>query len=139
MPAKDAYHEVVKHALVKDGWIITHDPLRLQWGSKDLYVDLGAEQLLAADKAGQRIAVEIKSFLGASPVTDLERALGQFVLYQTILTRTEPERVLYLAIREAVFLDLFEEPLGQLLLAEARIRLLVFNPDAEEICRWIPS
>lgn len=139
MAARDVYHEAVKHALVKEGWVITHDPLRLHWGRKDRYVDLGAEQLLAATKAGRRIAVEIKSFLGRSPITDLERSLGQYVLYHTILTQTEPERLLYLAIREAVFLDLFEEPIGQLLLAEARIRLLVFNPHTEEISRWIPS
>jgi hypothetical protein len=139
MPAKDVYHEVVKRSLVKDGWVITHDPLRLQWGSKDMYVDLGAEHLLAADKAGQKIAVEIKSFTGPSPVTDLERAVGQYVLYQAILTQKEPDRVLYLAVDEAVFHDLFEKSIGQLVLADTRIRLLVFDPLAEGICRWIPS
>lgn len=41
MPAKDMYHDTVKRALVKDGWVITHDPLPLKWGRKDLYVDLG--------------------------------------------------------------------------------------------------
>ena len=49
MPARDIYHDAVKRALVKDGWSITHDPMRLPWGRKDLYVDLGAEKLLAAD------------------------------------------------------------------------------------------
>ena len=47
MPARDFYHEQVRTALVKDGWVITHDPLRLNWGNKDLYVDLGAERLIA--------------------------------------------------------------------------------------------
>lgn len=47
MPVKDIYHNHVKNALVKDGWVITHDPLMLKWGLKDLYIDLGAEQLLA--------------------------------------------------------------------------------------------
>jgi hypothetical protein len=76
MPAQDIYHNAVKNALIKDNWTITHDPLRLQWGSKDLYIDLGAEQLLAAEKVGQKIAVEIKSFVGPSVVADLEQALG---------------------------------------------------------------
>src|SRR3954463_401373 len=71
MSAKDHYHDCVKNALIKDGWVITHDPLRLPWGKKDLYVDLGAEQLLAAEKGEVRIAVEIKSFLGRSEVDDL--------------------------------------------------------------------
>ncbi len=29
MSAKDAFHEVVKTALQKDGWQITHDPYNL--------------------------------------------------------------------------------------------------------------
>jgi hypothetical protein len=82
MPAKDIYHNVVVQALTKDRWRITDDPLRLQWGSRDLYVDLGAEQLLAAEKDSRKIAVEIKSFISASPVADLETALGRYILYQ---------------------------------------------------------
>ncbi len=81
MSARDRYHDCVKNALVKDGWVITHDPPRLPWGQKDLYVDLGAEQLLAAEKGARRIAVEFKSFLGRSEIDDLEKALGQFLLY----------------------------------------------------------
>ena len=56
MPARDMYHEHVRDALDADGWQITHDPLHLQWGAKDLYVDLGAEKLLAAERQGRKIA-----------------------------------------------------------------------------------
>ena len=63
MPARDIYHANVKNALIKDGWKITHDPLKLELGGKDMYVDLGAERLLAAEKGGEQIAVEIKSFV----------------------------------------------------------------------------
>jgi len=138
MPAKDLYHNVVKAALEKDGWAITHDPLRLQWGSRDLYVDLGAEELLAAEKGLRKIAVEIKSFVSASPVTDLENALGQYILYYDILARLESDRSLYLAIRQAVFLDLFEEPIGKLLLENNRMSLIVFDPQREVIVKWLP-
>ncbi|MEH2468320.1 element excision factor XisH family protein [Nostoc sp.] len=41
MPAKDAFHTVVKTALQKDGWLITHDPYALQAGTLELYVVLG--------------------------------------------------------------------------------------------------
>lgn len=44
MPAKDIYHDAVKNALIKEGWIITDDPLHLKWGQKDMYVDLGAKE-----------------------------------------------------------------------------------------------
>lgn len=138
MPAKDIYHDSVKNALIKDGWSITHDPLILKWGLKDLYIDLGAEQLLAAEKNEQKIAVEIKSFVSPSEVEDLKNALGQFILYHDILTHIEPDRILYLAIREAVFVGLFEEPIGKILLDNQRVRLIVFDPRTEEIVKWIP-
>ena len=138
MPAKDIYHNVVVQALTKDRWTITDDPLRLQWGSRDLYVDLGAEQLLAAEKDSRKIAVEIKSFISASPVADLETVLGRYILYQDILARLDPERILYLAIRQEVFLDLFTEPIGKVLLENNRLRLLVFDPEQGAIAQWIP-
>ncbi len=94
MPARDIYHNIVKNALRRDGWTITHDPLKLELGKKDLYVDLGAEQLIAAEKKNCKIAVEIKSFVGRSDIDDLEKALGQYILYNDILDEKEPERIL---------------------------------------------
>jgi len=138
MPAKDIYHDNVKNCLVKDSWTITHDPLRLQWGQRDLYVDLGAERLLAAEKAGRKIAVEIKSFIGASILADLEQALGQYLLYHHILSDTEPERKLYIAVKHSVFKELFDGPIGKALLEKNNIQLMVFDPKQEEIIRWTP-
>jgi hypothetical protein len=138
MPVRDIYHDTVKKALIKDGWTITHDPLVLKWGLKDLYVDLGAERLLAAEKEGRKIAVEVKSFVGESEVDDLEDAVGKFILYHDILDRTEPDRVLYLAVRQAVHVSVFEEPIGRILLENQRVRLIIFDPQAEVIVKWIP-
>ena len=137
MPAKDKYHDALRNALVKDGWTITDDPFRLVWGKRDFYVDLGAERMVAAEKAGQRIAVEVKSFLGASQMHDLELALGQFLLYRSILEEQDPDRRLFLAIPvEAA--EIFEEPVGQLLISKHMIQAVIFDPDKEEILRWIP-
>jgi hypothetical protein len=81
MSARDRYHDQVKNALIKDGWTITDDPLHVKWGKKDMYVDLGAERLLAAEKGERKIAVEVKSFLGPSEMADLEQAVGQYTIY----------------------------------------------------------
>jgi hypothetical protein len=102
-----------------------------------MYVDLGVEQLVAAEYQGQKIAVEIKSFLGPSEIEDLRNALGQFILYRTLLHATEPDRALYLAIRESTYFALFVEPVGQLIVQQERLRLLVFHPETEEIVQWI--
>lgn len=137
MPAKDTYHDAVRSALVKDGWTITDDPFRLVWGKRDFYVDLGAERVVAAEKAGNRIAVEVKSFVSASPMHDLELALGQFLLYRSILEEQEPDRALFLAIpREAA--EILDEPVGQLLISKHLIQAVVFDPHSEEVLRWIP-
>jgi len=46
MPARNIYHDAVIAALQADGWSITHDPLSLKVGDRDLLVDLGAEKEL---------------------------------------------------------------------------------------------
>lgn len=58
MSAKDIFHDAVKRALEKDGWNITHDPLFLSFGGVDMYVDLGAERILATDRGDEKIAAE---------------------------------------------------------------------------------
>src|SRR5437588_12830624 len=98
MGAKDFYHDDVRTALIKDAWTITDDPLRLRWGKKDYYVDLGAERVIAAEKIGRRIAVEIKSFVGPSVVDDMEKALGQYLIYRSIMRHRQPSRELFLAV-----------------------------------------
>ena len=138
MPAKDIFHDCVKNALIKAEWSITHDPFRIRLTRKNLFVDLGAERLIAADRGTEKIAVEIKSFTRASDIKDLEDALGQFILYERLLIRYASERKLYLAVSESVYQTVFEEEVGQILLEDQLLRLLTFNPDQEVISQWIP-
>jgi hypothetical protein len=137
MPRSDIFHEAVKNALIGDGWTITHDPYLLGYGSRTLYVDLGAEMPIGAEKEGRKIAVEIKSFLGPSNISDLERALGQFFLYRFLLARVEEDRVLYLAVPEEAFAEVLDLAEGRDLVATERIRIVVYNPAEEAIVRWI--
>ncbi|AOX04119.1 fatty-acid synthase [Moorena producens PAL-8-15-08-1] len=137
MPAKDIYHDTVKNALIKDGWTITNDPLSLKIGKKDIYIDLAAEKLLVAEKQGQKIAVEVKSFVGSSEIEDLKNALGQYILYDKVLKRQLSERLLYLAIRSAIFNRLFTKEIGQILLEDNTLKIMVFDPEEEVIIKWI--
>ena len=137
MPALDLYHNTVKKSLINDGWIITHDPLHLKWGKKDMYVDLGAKQVLAAERGEQKIAVEVKSFVSDSEMQDLREAIGQFTIYRSVLLRTYPEHTLYLAVRDITYESLFEEPIGQLMIEDEKLKLIVFDPNQEAIVKWI--
>ncbi|MDP8965248.1 MAG: fatty-acid synthase [Cyanobacteriota bacterium] len=139
MARRDIYHDTVKRALQKDGWTITHDPFPLQIGKKRLSADLGAERLISAEKGIQKIVVEVKSFVGKSDVKDLEQALGQYVLYRQILNEMGIERILYLAVSRPTFNSVFTIELGQVLLKNQIIRLIVFDEEREAIAQWIPD
>jgi hypothetical protein len=136
MSAKDLYHNCVRNALVKDGWTITHDPYTITFGLKDVFVDLGAERLVAAEKGDERIAVEIKSFQGTSDIRDLENAIGQYVFYRSLLTRFEPGRKIYLAVPHSAFNNTFQEPIARPVLVDQAIALIAFDPQKEVIVQW---
>lgn len=138
MPARDTYHNAVKNALVKDGWIITHDPLAIEIAGDRLYIDLGAERVIAAEKGTHKIAVEIKTFGGPSEMADMERALGQYVLYRIFLRRIEPDRELYLAVPQDVLEDLFQRAPGQGFLEDEQGKVFGVDNEREEIKKWLP-
>lgn len=137
MPRKDIFHDIVKEALITEGWTITHDPLYVKFGGIEIFVDLGAEHLLGAEKEGRHIAVEIKSFVGLSVLNEFYRAIGQFLSYHLVLTETDPERVLYLAITEETYLTFFDTPFGRLAIEKFELRLIIFDDVGEVITKWI--
>lgn len=137
MPAKDIYHDTVRRALEKDGWIITDDPLVIQIDQKrSVYIDLGAETLLSAEKEGKKIAVEIKSFIGKSFNTDFYLALGQFIAYYGVLQQREPERMLYLAIPKMIYKTQFDSPLVSLAIKNSGLKYFVYDIQQEAIVTW---
>ena len=101
--------------------------------------DLGAERLISAERGLQRIVVEVKSFVGQSDVKDLEQALGQYVLYRQVLNEMGIERDLYLAVTQPTFNSVFTIELGQVLLKNQVIKLIVFDDESEAIVQWIPD
>jgi hypothetical protein len=138
MPAHDRDHDAVCAALVAEGWTITNDPLHLRYAGDDLYVDLAAERLIAAEKGPRRIAVEIKSFRGPSELADLHVAVGQFVVYREVLAEIDPQRELYLAVAEEVRAEVFDAGIAQMILARQIRRLISYDPGRKVIVRWIP-
>jgi hypothetical protein len=136
MPARDVYHYAVRAALEKEGWEITDDPLSLEYEEISLYVDLGAERLIAAERGQDKIAVEIKSFLSDSPVSDFHTALGQCLNYRMALSELQPERILYLAVSLDAYESFFSRRFAQKAIATHHLNLIVYNPEVEEIVLW---
>jgi len=137
MPAKDLYHDAVKSALIKDNWAIIADPYRIQYKEVDLYADLAAERPIAAEREGQRIVVEIKSFVGRSLMTDFHLAVGQYKVYRVLLQETAPEYDLYLAIDDITYKNFFRREGIEFLVRSSRIKFFVVNIDEQEIVQWI--
>jgi hypothetical protein len=136
--AKDLFHNNVKTALQKDGWNITHDPYRLRYGVADIYIDLAAEEAIAAEKAGRKIAVEVKSFAGGSNVSEFHTALGQFLNYRVALEISEePDRILYLAVPQDTYQIFLRFEPAKTVIERYEIRLITYDPNNEVIDKWI--
>lgn len=137
MPRYDLYHNQVKQALTKDGWLVTDDPFTLDYKGIRLYADLGAEKVIAAERENQKIVVEIKVFNSPSLITELEKTIGQYNVYRSLIKRIEPQRALYLAITEDVYEEFFcLEPIQEIV-GDQNISLIIFDPNQEVITQWI--
>ncbi len=134
--ARDKVHEAVKVALQKDGWLVTHDPYQLRALDVEYEIDLGAEEMVAAEKEGRKIAVEVKSFLRGSFVYEFHSVLGQFLNYGLGLEEQEPDRILYLAVPVLVYRTFFAKAVVQKAISRYAIRLVIFDPQTSTILEW---
>jgi hypothetical protein len=135
--AKDLYHDAVHNALVKQGWNVTHDQYYFTTGDAEFEIDMFAERLLAAEKEGIKIAVEVKTFRSQSPMNKFHEALGQYENYLLALEDEAPDRILYLAVPIALWQTFFQKPFIQKVIARKNLRLIIYNHEEEIIEKWI--
>ena len=135
--AKDFYHDNVRIALEKDGWLVTHDPYRVKIEEVGYEIDFGAEPLIAAEKEEITIAVEVKSFIGPSTINEFHKAMGQFNDYCVALEIKDPNRILFLVVPEDIWHRFFQKNVIQKSLERANVKIVVYNPINNEIVKWI--
>jgi hypothetical protein len=134
MPARDRYHVAVKQALIKDGWQIVQEQVLFVVENRNVWIDL------KASKASEQrtILIEVKGFEGRSQVDDLMAAIGKFVVYRAVIDASGGKNVpLYLTIPEKAYQNIMNEQIGKLARQQAQVKLLVFDPDREEVSAWI--
>jgi hypothetical protein len=136
--ARDKHHHAARIALEKDGWKVTNNPLELTYKQADFQIDLAAERLIAAERGEEKIAVEVKSFLSKSAISEFHTALGQYLNYQEALSNLQPDRRLYLAVPLDAFETFFQLPFTQDTIKKFSIALIVYNPLTEVIEVWNP-
>lgn len=135
MPAKDRYHDVVVRALKKDGWTIVGEQATLSMPARRIWIDIRAWK----EPDNVAIMVEVKGFENmASPVQYLADTIGQCILYQTILEYADMSDRLYMAVPAAAFTGILGEEIGRQAMQKTHTGVIVFDPEQEEIVRWIP-
>jgi hypothetical protein len=63
-------------------------------------------------------------------------ALGQYVLYRSLLTRLEPQRKLFLDVPFSAYVTTLDEPIARPALEDLAVNLIAFDPREETIVRW---
>lgn len=137
MARRDIHHHVLRLALEREGWDVTDDPFFVKIGRKTAEIDLGAERIILAERSAEKIAVEVKSFVGTSIITEFYKALGQFLMYQRALQNTEPDRILYLAIPQAAYDELSADVFDFPNFEDLRHRLIIYQPSENTTLIWI--
>ena len=135
--ARDKFHQEVRAALENDGWTITADPLYLKVGQIPIHIDLGAEKVIEAEKDGQKIAVEIKTFGMASFITALYEAVGKYIVYREVLEYIKSDRILFLAMPSKVYKKFGKEPIVKNVFLRYDIKIILYKTDKNEEIEWV--
>ncbi len=91
------------------------------------------------DAAAVESPLKSRSFEATQQLLTQEQAIGQYVLYRLLLEQVDPERELYLAVADTTFDGIFSEPIGELVMRELPMKLLIVDVEAVEVKRWIPA
>ena len=137
MPKKDKFHETVTIALQTELWHITNDPLFVPTqGGTNFFIDLGAERFIGAEKDGENIAVEIKSFGGNNPMYKFYEMLGQFLVYQLGLEEQQKFWELFIAISDVGYKKLDDAPIFKKAIQKYQLKFVIINAISKTIIEW---
>lgn len=135
--ARDLFHNIVKQALIKDGWTITHDPFPLHSRKEGgLSTDIGAEKVILAQNDTKRIAVEVKSFVHISILHEFLTASGQYHSYTKIMSKNDPMRLLYVAMPTFVYYRIIQYDWVIEVMEDLKMKVILYNSEKVIIEEW---
>jgi hypothetical protein len=135
--ARDLFHNIVKEALIKEGWTITHDPYPLHTRREGgLSTDIGAEKIILAENNLKKIAIEVKSFVHHSILHEFLTASGQYLSYNKIIHKNDAERTLYLAMPTFVYYRLIQYDWLVEVMEELKMKTILYNTEQIIIEEW---
>ena len=133
--ARDIYHEVVKEALITDGWTIDNAAyvVELPTGLKELDEDFEYNEMLLASKDGEQIFVNPKSFLSQSLHNHFQYVLGECLVMKHLIEY----EFIHVAMPDIIYNYFKKDKIIIQNLQRNNIRLIVFNPETKRIEKWI--
>lgn len=139
MPAFDQCHHQVVRALQKEGWRVDHSPFNVLTSfRRTIHIDLEVSRSVNGNRR-QVLLIEVKCFPDENSTTrDLYTSIGQYLVYRAILVSKRLAEVLYLSIPEAIFNDIFDEAVIQVM-REGQIKVVVIGLENEVVVQWIES
>jgi XisH protein len=78
----------------------------------------------------------IKTFERVSTTNEFHSALGQYFNYRLALKIRDPSRQLFLAVPQRIHQGFFQIEFIQMALQEAKVAILVYDPEKEVITAW---
>lgn len=135
--AKDKFHDIVKEALEKEGWLVTDDAFQPYAAQEPSMIDLESEPVILAEKEGEKIAVEVKSFTQAAIRMAFYEALGQYLGYSMAMKEVDVAQNFYLAISKEIRHHLEDYSIIKQSIKEQKVKLLIFDLATQKIIEWI--
>jgi hypothetical protein len=134
LPAKDRYHDTVIRALQKAGWSLINEQIAIIVEDRRLWIDIRASK----QTENMAILIEVKGFEGMpSPIEYLANATGKYAMYRAALDYLRIDLPLYMAVPDVAYRGILSEEIGKQTLKHNEVRLIVFDPEREEIVTWI--
>jgi hypothetical protein len=135
MPKYDSCQELFIRAFRKDGWNVTisitidNDP------DDPVYIDLRLSRLLNGIQSLLQIYIEVKCFSSTLKTHDVYAAIGQYLVYRTILARNNIATPLFLALPSTVYAALSEAV--RELISLQNIKCVTIDVENEKVAQWI--
>lgn len=120
----------LQESLIKDGWTLRAKAPTIRTKGKYYLTDV------AAEKEGQKIIVEVKSWLSTSFNPDWFGAFGQYLTYQEVILAERLNYKLYLAVPENIYNQHFINPFIQSMVTKYSMNLLIFDLNTNTVAAW---
>lgn len=119
---------------MNDGWIIVREQYPIRIERKRVWIDLFVQK----PEANAFALIEVKELENES-IEDLRNAIGQYMLYKAALKYAGLTRIpLYLAVSVHAMEGIFSTRIGRIMLDQAKVNLLIYDPKQEVIKAWNP-